>query len=303
MITSQDIKCWAAEAGFAACGMARAKRLTEAEQQFKAAIEKGYQAEMHFLERDVEKRFDPSLLLPDCRSVIVVAMNYLIDDEPDTDRYKTARYTWIEDYHDLVKERLETVASKMLSACPDLHYCITVDSSCISEKNWAVEAGVGCYGRNGLIHNESGSFFVLGTILTDYEFDEYDERKMSDCGDCRMCIDRCPAHALETPYRLDARKCFSYHTVENKQPDDETLKKAPLIFGCDVCQEVCPKNNKIRHIVSDNSKTSLFLHLQNEALESLSREDFKRYFGNTAIARRKYDRFMRAIQIKNKESQ
>lgn len=302
MITSHDIKSWTAEAGFFASGIARARRLSEAERQFAQAIDDGRHAEMHFLERDVEKRFDPSLLLPNCKSVIVVAMSYLINDEPHSDRYRTARYTWIEDYHTLVSEKLETVACKMLQACPALKYRITVDSSCISEKNWAVEAGIGCYGKNGLIHNGFGSFFVLGTILTDYEFDEYDGRKESDCGDCRLCVESCPANALQHPFQVDARKCFSYHTVENKQPEDEVLKKAPLIFGCDVCQEVCPRNNKIRQMVSDNSKTSLFLHLQSEELETLSREDFKRCFGNTAIARRKYDRFMRAIQFKNKES-
>lgn len=303
VLSSQDVKEAAKVAGFSRCGVARAQSLTDARSRFAQALMDKRHADMHFLEREVEKRFDPALLLEECKSVVVLLYNYRMAATPASDRYRTARYTWIEeDYHTLLKRLANPLVDDIQRQRPDTHCRITVDGSCISEKNWAQQAGVGCYGKNGLIHNDDGSFFLIATILVDAEFDEYDEESSSDCGDCHLCMDACPAKAITAPYQVDARKCFSYQTVENKVPDDEVLKNAPLIFGCDVCQEVCPKNNKMRQPLSDNPKTSLFLHLQNQQYESLTKEDFKRYFGNTAIARRKYDRFMRAIRIKNKES-
>lgn len=301
VFSTQQIKEWAYELGFSHCGIARARHLNEAQSLFENALSEGRHADMHFLERDVDKRFRPSELLPNCQSVIVVAYNYLVDEPPASDKYRTARYTWIEDYHTLVKGMLEELLWKIYQI-GECSCRITVDGSCISEKNWAVEAGIGCYGKNGLIHNEDGSFFVLGTILADFLCDHYDAVRESDCGECRICVEKCPAGALSSPYRVDARKCFSYHTVENKTPEDKFLETAPLIYGCDVCQEVCPKNHKKEMPVLDQPKTSLFLRLQNLQLENLTQEDFKCYFGNTAIARRKYERFYHAIQIRKNKS-
>lgn len=294
---SQWIKDIAHSVGFSACGIASARKLTKAEELFRRSLELGYQADMHFLERDIEKRFDPQELLPGCRSVIVVTYNYLCDVEPASDRYRTARYTWIEDYHTLVKRMLEEMVAEM-QRVGECQCRVTVDSSCISEKNWAVEAGVACYGKNGLVHNDHGSFFVIGTILSDVTFDSYDFPLESDCGECRFCVEKCPAKALDTPYRVDARRCFAYHTVENKNPDTEIIEEAPLLFGCDVCQEVCPKNKKKFPNLTNVSKSSVFLRLQNQGFENLSKEEFKTCFGNTAIARRKYERLYRAITIK-----
>ncbi len=297
MLSAQQIKDFALTVGFSHCGIARARRLNSVKQLFEAALAQGYHADMHFLERDVEKRFDPSLLLPGCQSVVVVTYNYCIEENPAADKYRAARYTWIEDYHNVVKTLLDRVVEQIQKLEP-CQCRVTVDSSCISEKNWAVEAGVGIYGKNGLIHNEDGSFFVLGTILIDKAVDFYDFVRNSDCGTCRSCIENCPAHALDTPYKVDASKCFSYHTIENKNPDNEILAKAPFVFGCDICQEVCPKNKKNIPNSLNKSKSSVFLRLQNEGYENLTREEFKTCFGGTAIARRKYERFYRAIQAK-----
>lgn len=301
-LSSQLVKEMAEKAGFARCGIARAQVLADARSCFAQALVEGRHAEMHFLEREVEKRFNPAHLLDGCRSVVVLLYNYRVNAAPTSNRYRTARYTWIEeDYHTLLKRLAQPVAETLTALSPEIHCRITVDGSCISEKNWAQKAGVGCYGKNGVIHNDDGSFFLIATILVDAEFDHYDAETTSDCGDCHRCIDACPAGAIVAPYQVDARKCFAYQTVECKSPDEETLKNAPLLFGCDVCQEVCPRNNKNTQPLTNNPKTSLFLHLQNEQWENLSREDFKRYFGNTAIARRKYDRFVHAIQIRKKE--
>lgn len=300
MLKAEMIKAWASDAGFCKCGIARADTLEIAQQQFEEALQEGRQADMHFLERDVNKRFNPALLLPDCQTVIVVALNYLIDEVPQSDRYRTARYTWIEDYHQIVKERLDGMVQHILTVCPEVHCRTTVDSACISEKRWAERAGVGCLGKNGLIHNEYGSFFVLGTLLADTKVDCYDEPAENDCGECQICLESCPAKAIEQPFQVDARKCYSYHTIENKNPDNEILRSAPLIFGCDVCQEVCPKNKKIVAQLPKVLKSSVFLRLQNDEVENLSKEAFKTFFGKTAIARRKYERVMRAVAEKRK---
>ena len=293
---AQSVKRLALEMGFSRCGIAQARPLDEARRRFEESLVDGRHAGMRFLERDIAKRFDPNELLPGCQSVIVALCNYLIDDVPASDRYRMARYTWVEDYHRAVAQRLEQLAGIIIPE--EAHYRVTVDSSCISEKNWAVEAGVACYGKNGLVHNEDGSYFVMGTILTDCAADFYDSFRKSDCGECRLCQDKCPAKALETPFRVDARRCFAYHTVENKNPDNEILAGSPFVFGCDVCQEVCPKNKKIHPALTNVLKSSLFLRLQNQEMEDLTEEDFKHYFGDTSIARRKYQRFHHAIEVK-----
>ena len=302
IFSSQQIKSWAAEVGFQDCGIARAHVLVDAEEDFRHAIDGGLHAEMHYLERNIDNRFNPESLLPNCKSVVVVTYNYLTDAQPASDKYLTARYTWIQDYHILVKELLEELEDKIISVCPSVHYRATVDSSAISEKRWAMEAGVGCMGKNGLIHNQHGSFFVLGVLLLDQFCDKYDESlRKSDCGECEICVRSCPANALEIPFQVDARRCFSYRNTEDKTPNYSELADNKYLFGCDICQEVCPRNKKKFSNPSNISKKSLFLPLKNNDWESLSETDFKRYFSDTSILRRKYARFRSLIEAKRQQ--
>ena len=302
IVCSRQIKAFAAECGFQDCGIARSRPLDEAEVQFRESLSMGCHAGMRFLERDVEGRFNPASLLPGCKSVVVVAYNYLTDTTPKSDRYLFARYTWIQDYHVLVKNLLQQLADKIVSVWPSMKYRITVDSSAISEKRWAVEAGVGCMGKNGLVHNSHGSFFVLGTLLIDRFCDVYDDSlPKSDCGNCDLCVKSCPVNALETPFRVDAQRCVAYHNTENKTPNYSELATGKYLFGCDICQEVCPKNKKKSANPSNISKKSLFLPLENDDLESLSETDFKRYFSDTSILRRKYARFRSLIEEKRQQ--
>ena len=302
MLSSQQIKSWAKEVGFQDCGIARARVLAEAETEFLHSVEHGYHAEMHYLERNVDGRFNPEFLLSGCKSVIVVTYNYLTDSEPKSDKYRTARYTWIQDYHILVKDLLEKLAAMIVNDYPTVKYRTTVDSSAISEKHWAVEAGVGCMGKNGLVHNDNGSFFVIGTLLVDWFCDQYDPSlPKSDCGECDICIRSCPVNALETPFRVDARRCVSYHNTEDKMPNYNELALQKYLFGCDVCQEVCPRNKKKFPNPLNESKKSLFLPLENDGWKSLSETDFKHYFSDTSILRRKYVRFRSLIEAKRQQ--
>ena len=301
-LSSQQIKSWAAEVGFQDCGIARARVLAEAEAEFLQSVGKEYHADMHYLERNVDNRFNPESLLPNCKSVIVVTYNYLTDSEPKSDKYRTARYTWIQDYHVLVKDLLERLAAMIVNDYPSVKCRATVDSSAISEKRWAMEAGVGYLGKNGLIHNRHGSFFVIGTLLLDQFCDKYDESlPKSDCGACEICVRSCPVNALETPFQVDARRCVSFHNTEDKSPNYKALADAKYLFGCDICQEVCPRNKKKLSNPLNESKKSLFLPLENDDWESLSETDFKRYFSDTSILRRKYARFRSLIEAKRQQ--
>jgi len=301
-ISSQQIKSWAAAVGFQDCGIARARVLSEAEEEFRHSIDNAYHADMHYLERNIDNRFNPDTLLSGCKSVIVLTYNYLTDDRPKSDRYQLARYTWIQDYHVLVKNLLDDLAEKIVNNYPSVKYRVTVDSSAIAEKRWAMEAGVGYMGKNGLIHNKNGSFFVIGILLVDQFCDIYDESlPKSDCGKCDICVKSCPVNALETPFQVDARRCVSYHNTEDKIPNYSELALQKYIFGCDICQEVCPHNKKKNVNPLNVSKNSLFLPLKNDDLEALSEADFKHYFSNTSILRRKYERFRSLIEAKRQQ--
>ena len=301
-LSSQQIKSWAAAVGFQDCGIARARVLSEAEEEFRHSIENAYHADMHYLERNIDNRFNPETLLSGCKSVIVLTYNYLTDDRPKSDRYQLARYTWIQDYHVLVKNLLDDLAEKIVNNYPSVKYRVTVDSSAIAEKRWAMEAGVGYMGKNGLIHNKNGSFFVIGILLVDQFCDIYDESlPKSDCGKCEICVKSCPVNALETPFQVDARRCVSYHNTEDKIPNYSELASQKYIFGCDICQEVCPHNKKKNVNPLNVSKNSLFLPLKNDDLEALSEADFKHYFSNTSILRRKYERFRSLIEAKRQQ--
>jgi arabinose-5-phosphate isomerase len=302
ILSSQQIKSWAADVGFQDCGIARARVLTEAEAEFQHSIEGGLHADMHYLERNIDNRFNPESLLTQCKSVIVLTYNYLTDAHPMSDKYRTARYTWIQDYHVLVKELLEKLADKIVAEYPSTKFRATVDSSAISEKRWAMEAGVGCMGKNGLIHNQHGSFFVIGILLVDQFCDKYDDSlRKSDCGSCDLCVKSCPVNALENPFRVDARRCVSYHNTEDKTPNYNQLADNKYVFGCDICQEVCPRNKKKNPNPLNISKNSLFLPLENNELETLSETDFKHYFSDTSILRRKYARFRSLIEAKRQQ--
>lgn len=283
---AEEIKALSRELGFSHCGIAPAEPMAREQADFEQSLRNGYHAGMSFLTRDVEKRFNPQLLLPGCKSVIVVLFHYFIDAEIKAD-YKVAKYAHLQDYHVFMKEKLNRIGAFLSEKSEKAEWRITVDSSTISEKNWAVRAGLGHIGKNSLLQNEMGSYFVIGTVLTNLEMD-YDKPVVADCGDCRLCIDSCPAYAIELPYRVNAAKCISYRNVEDKTREENTPSFHHWIFGCDVCQQVCPKNKKIASNLLATQYSCLFLHFQNEDFENLQEADFQRFFAGHAAARRKF---------------
>lgn len=240
--------------GFDAVGIARATALESEGARLSCWIDLGYQGEMGWLSGSREKRTDPARVLEGAASVIAVAMNYYTG-EPATEppcpeagkgaeRGRISRYAWGEDYHRVVGDRLRDLFTFVRTLLPEVRGKVYVDTGPVMEKVWAARGGIGWIGKHtNLITREVGSYVFLGVILLDREL-IYDTPVGDYCGTCTRCIDACPTGAIVAPYVLDARRCISYLTIEKRGRIPEELRRGmgPWIFGCDICQEVCPWN-------------------------------------------------------------
>ncbi|WP_273778968.1 tRNA epoxyqueuosine(34) reductase QueG [Acinetobacter sp. GSS19] len=253
-IDPKSLKAWikaqALELGFADCVIAKPDAQAQIP-HLKKYLEQGFQADMHFLSENLEKRADPTLLVPNTKSIICVRMNYLVErpqprhvpDEPNAGII--ARYARGRDYHKTMRGRLKTLASKIREKVGDFESRPFADSAPIFEKSLAESAGMGWTGKHTLlIHKKSGSFFVLGELFTSLEL-PFDEPATAHCGSCTACIDICPTQAIVEPYMLDARKCIAYLTIEYQGVIPEALRAGigNRVFGCDDCQLICPWNS------------------------------------------------------------
>jgi len=271
MIHSFQIKQWAYQLGFDLVAIAPAEPV-EYSDAFYEYLARGYQGDMRYLETNPDRRLDPRKLMPGARSVICIAMNYYTPSsgnhscedktsgatsrpaaETTTGKRsgKVARFAWGKDYHDVVRARLRQLAKQIRSAAGSAEKKIQlrcfVDTAPLMEKAHAARAGLGWIGKNSLLINERfGSWLVLGEILTDLEL-EYDRPVADRCGSCRRCLEACPAGALVEPHILEGRKCISYLTIESKTSIPRKLKEqtAEWLYGCDVCQEICPFNENV----------------------------------------------------------
>jgi epoxyqueuosine reductase len=244
---SEWIRDYARALGFELVGIAPAQPPPHAE-SFLHWLAQGYAGAMEYLERTAHLRVNPAELLPDARSAVVVGLNYAPAELPDTD-YRIARYALGDDYHQVIRAKLETLLSAIQAVAPEAQGRICVDSAPVLERDLAWLAGLGWYGKNTcLINTHRGSYFFLGVLLLTLEL-EYDTPAEGGCGTCRLCLDACPTGALTEPYVLDARKCISYLTIELRESIPESYR-APMgewLFGCDICQEVCPFNRPRAH--------------------------------------------------------
>ncbi|MCS6924091.1 MAG: tRNA epoxyqueuosine(34) reductase QueG [Fimbriimonadales bacterium] len=241
------IKQYARALGFELVGIAPVQPLPHAE-SFLLWLAQGYAGTMEYLTRTAHLRIDPAELLPEARSAVVVGLNYAPATLPDTD-YRIARYALGEDYHTVIREKLETLLSALQALEPSAQGRVCVDSAPVLERDLAMLAGLGWFGKNTcLINTYHGSYFLIGVLLLTLEL-EYDSPAQGGCGTCRLCLDACPTGALVEPYVLDARRCISYLTIEHREAIP-TEYRAPIgewLFGCDICQEVCPFNRARPH--------------------------------------------------------
>lgn len=253
------IKAQALELGFADCVIAKPDAQAELP-RFKEYLKRGYHGDMKFLEENLEKRADPTLLVPGTKSIICVRMNYLVEtpkpryvpDEPNA--AIIARYARGRDYHKTMRGRLKTLATKIREKVGDFESRPFADSAPIFEKSLAENAGMGWTGKHTLlIHKKSGSFFVLGELFTSLDL-PFDSPATAHCGSCTACIDICPTQAIVEPYMLDARKCIAYLTIEFQGIIPEELRRGigNRVFGCDDCQLICPWNSFAKKATIDD---------------------------------------------------
>src|SRR5690606_14059286 len=233
------VKATARRLGFSFCGISRAEFLDEEAPKLEEWLNRGYQGKMGYLENFFDKRLDPTLLVPGAKSVVSLLYNYFPKQELGGSTYKIARYAYGEDYHTVVREKLNTFMDELRSAIGDVNGRAFVDSAPVMERAWAKRSGLGWIGKNSLLLNrEAGSYFFLAELIIDLELN-YDGPIKDYCGTCTACMDACPTDAIPEPYVVDGSKCISYFTIELKEeiPSDVHGKFDNWIFGCDICQE------------------------------------------------------------------
>ena len=287
---SEKVKARAIEVGFHKVGIARAEALLPEGARLLEWLERSYHGEMAWLEREPEKRRDPRLILPNAKSVVCVAMNYYTPVEHDAPG-KISRYAWGDDYHDILKEKLRTLLEWILVELPGASGKICVDTAPVMEKAWAVRAGIGWLGKHSnVITQDLGSWVFLGEILLDVEL-EPDPPAVDHCGSCTACIDACPTGAITEPFVVDSNRCISYATIElrsDELPADIADNLNGWLYGCDICQDVCPWNRfekptEESRFAPRRGETSLDL----EAVETLTPEAYAERFRKSAIKRTK----------------
>ncbi len=295
---TERIKAKAMDLGFDKVGVARTESLTEEGERLREWLKQKYHADMQWMERDAEKRIDPSKILPDVKSVLCVAMNYFTPHRHSDNLVlgKISRYAWGDDYHIIMTERLEALFNFIKSEIPNGTGKIYVDTGPVMDKVWATRAGIGWMGKHtNVIAREFGSWIFLGEILLDTEL-EYDEPILDYCGTCTACIDACPTHAIVQPYVLDANKCISYLTIEHRGelPTDLVPSFQNWVYGCDICQDVCPWNR-----FQKEAKEQAFQPREENIavklieLVELSQEEFNRRFRRSPIKRTKHSGLIR----------
>ncbi len=298
---SQFIRTSAANLGFSKFGFAPANPKQQSAKRLDSWIRKGYHSTMRWMEKRAGERGDISKYYPEAKSVISLGLNYFTGNVSSCqDVGKISNYAWGDDYHDLLKSRLYNLLREIKSKYPKINGIACVDTSPIMEKDWAQKAGLGWIGKHtNLITRDYGSWIFLGELLLDVEL-EYDIPFDDDlCGTCTACLDACPTDAFPEPYVLDSNKCISYLTIEHRGnlPTELEDKLSGWIYGCDICQEVCPWNIKF----SQNSNEESFkprLNIHNRSIEewaNLSEQEFKNIFKGSAVKRTKFSGLKRNI--------
>jgi len=290
-ITNKIVIEKATAVGFDLVGFAKAEILEEESKNLKQWLQKNYQAGMDYMEKNFEKRKDVKQILPEAKSVISLGLNYYTANEYSNEKNKgkVSCYAWGKDYHLIIWSMLDELEEELKKNDPEFESISYVDTGPVMDKAWAVRAGIGWLGKHtNVINREIGSWFFIANLITNYEF-EYSQQIPDFCGTCKACIDACPTNAIIQEYVIDSNRCISYLTIENKEQIPEIFKDNfdNWLFGCDICQDVCPWNQKfpIETMIKD-------FHSQNKELKldevlGMNETDFKEKFKISPIKRAK----------------
>lgn len=296
------IKSKALELGFDFCGIARAVKLEDDARRLETWLHKGMHGSMGYMENHFDLRIDPALLVPGAKSVITVLLNYFPQQQQHPDSPKISKYAYGQDYHEVIRGKLKQLLQEMQDSIGEVHGRGFVDSAPVLERSWAQKSGLGWIGRNGnLVTRTGGSFFFIATLITDLEL-QYDDTFAGDyCGTCTKCIDACPTGAIHENKVVNGSQCISYYTIELKElmiPSEMKGKFSNWMFGCDVCQDVCPWNRFSKSSVEPHfTPLPEVLNFSTRDWEAITEESFKQIFGKSAIKRSKFKGFKRNLDF------
>ncbi|WP_026450821.1 tRNA epoxyqueuosine(34) reductase QueG [Aequorivita capsosiphonis] len=297
---SQLIKTEAKRLGFLSCGISKAEFLEEEAPHLENYLKRNMNGEMAYMENHFDKRLDPTLLVPGSKSVISVLLNYFPAETQTSDTYKISKYAYGTDYHFIIKDKLKQLMEFISEEIGEVHGRAFVDSAPVLDKAWAAKSGLGWVGKHSLLlSKEVGSFYFVAELILDLEL-EYDTPVTDHCGSCTACIDACPTNAIVADRVVDGSKCISYFTIElkNEIPVSEKGKFKDWMFGCDICQDVCPWNR-----FSKSHNEPLFnphpemLSMTKKDWEEITEEVFQKMFKNSAVKRTKFSGLKRNIEF------
>ena len=299
---SQLIKTEASRLGFLSCGISKATFLEEEAPRLEKWLNKNQHGQMSYMENNFDKRLNPTLFVDGAKSVISLLLNYYPTENQKQESYKISKYAYGQDYHHVIKEKLKELLFFIQTEIGDVSGRAFVDSAPVLDKAWAAKSGLGWIGKNSnLITQKVGSFYFIAELIIDLDL-ENDNPTTDHCGTCTACIDSCPTEAIVSPYVVDGSKCISYFTIELKDnlPQEMKGKFDDWIFGCDVCQDVCPWNRFSKpHKEPLFNATPEILSFTKKDWQEITEDTFKKVFDNSAIKRTKLEGLKRNIKFLN----
>ena len=297
---SSIIKQEAKRLGFDFCGISKAEFLEEEAPRLETWLNSKMHGKMEYMENHFDKRLNPTLLVDDAKSVVSLLYNYYPEQTQIDNSPKISKYAYGNDYHDVIKEKLKEFLNTLKEKIGDVNGRAFVDSAPVLDKAWAKKSGLGWIGKNSnLINKQQGSFFFIAELIIDIEL-EYDGPIQDYCGTCTKCIDACPTEAIVEPFIVDGSKCISYLTIELKEaiPNEFKHKMDNWVFGCDVCQDVCPWNRfSTPHNESQFTNQTGLLNLSDNEWLELTEETFNSVFKHSAVKRTKYKGLKRNLEF------
>ncbi len=296
------VKNTALSLGFDYCGISKAEKLDDDARRLESWLNNGFHGKMSYMENYFDMRVDPTKLVPGAKSVITLLLNYFPSEKQNDDAPKVSKYAFGNDYHEVIKSKLKIFLQLLKENIGEINGRGFTDSAPVLERTWAQKSGLGWVGKNGnLITKKSGSFFFIATLITDLEL-ETDNPFIKDyCGSCTKCIDNCPTDAILPDKVIDGSKCISYFTIELKDlliPDEMKGKFDDRMFGCDICQDVCPWNrfSKPNNTIGFTPMNEILNFSKND-WEEITEESFKIIFKKSPLKRSKYEGIKRNLKF------